>query len=84
MARKSSVARANEMTGGFAKAQKNIVVQFGDHEKGTEEILSQIKNDAISQGISDADFSKIDVYIKPEEHKVFYVINDKINGSVDF
>lgn len=84
MARKSSVERANEITGGFASAQKNIVVQFRDKERKTEELLRQIKEDAISKGFADADFDKVDVYIKPEDQKVFYVINNEINGSIDF
>ena len=84
MARKASVARANELTGGFASAQKNIVVQFGDRERGTEELLQVIKADALSKGLKDSDFEKVDVYIKPEEHKVFYVVNGDVNGSVEF
>ncbi|MCR5558074.1 MAG: DUF6465 family protein [Butyrivibrio sp.] len=84
MARKASVARANELTGGFASAQKNIVVQFGDRERGTEELLQLIKADALSKGLKDSDFEKVDVYIKPEEHKVFYVVNSDVSGSVDF
>ncbi len=84
MARKASVARANELTGGFASAQKNIVVQFGDKERSTEDLLQVIKADALSKGIKDADFEKVDVYIKPEEHRVFYVINSDVNGSVEF
>ncbi len=84
MARKSSVERANELTGSFASAQKNIVVQFGDRERKTDELLQLIKSDAIAKGFSEADFSKVDVYIKPEEHKVFYVINNDLSGSIDF
>lgn len=84
MARKSSVERANNLTGGFATAQKNIVIQFGNSERKTDDILKSIKEDAISKGIQDNDFSKVDVYVKPEEHKVFYVVNDEVNGSVDF
>ena len=84
MARKASVDRANELTGGFASAQKNIVVQFGDRERATDELLQVIKADAMSKGLKDSDFEKVDVYIKPEEHKVFYVINGNVNGSVEF
>lgn len=84
MARKSSVERANNLTGGFATAQKNIVIQFGNSERKADDILKSIKEDAISKGIQDNDFSKVDVYVKPEEHKVFYVVNDEVNGSVDF
>ncbi len=84
MARKSSVERANKVTGGFATAPKNIVVQYRDKDRKTDEILQLIKEDALSKGLSDADFDKIDVYIKPEDQKVFYVVNDNVNGSIDF
>ena len=84
MARKASVERANELTGSFASAQKNIVVQFGDRERKTDELLQLIKQDALSKGFADADFDRVDVYIKPEEHKVFYVINNDLSGSVEF
>ncbi len=84
MARQSSVKRAIEATGSFATAQKNIVVQYQNRDKKTDEILLQIKEDALSKGFSEADFAKIDVYIKPEDNKIFYVVNDKLNGSIDF
>ena len=84
MARKSSVERANEITGGFASAQKNIVIQYHEKERRTDELLQLIKKDAMSKGLSDADFTKVDVYIKPEDQRVFYVINGDVNGSVEF
>lgn len=84
MARKSSVERANEIAGGFATAHKNIIVQYGDRERGTDELLTLIKNDALSKGVKDSEFEKVDVYIKPEEQKVFYVVNDDVNGSIGF
>ena len=84
MARKSSVERANEITGGFASAQKNIVIQYHEKERRTDELLQLIKKDAMSKGLSDADFTKVDVYIKPEDQRVFYVINGDVSGSVEF
>ena len=84
MARKQSVERANELTGGFAKAQKTIVVQFREKERRCDDLLQLIKADALSKGLKDSDFEKVDVYVKPEEQKVFYVINNDVNGSVDF
>ena len=84
MARKSSVERANSLTGGFALAQKNVVIQYGNDERRMDDILAAIRSDAESKGIKDADFSKVDVYVKPEEKKVFYVINEKESGSIDF
>ncbi len=84
MARKSSVERANSLTGGFASAQKNVVIQFANSERRVDDILAAIKADAESKGVKDADFSKVDVYVKPEEKKVFYVVNEEVNGSIDF
>lgn len=84
MARKSSVERANEIAGGFATAQKNIVVQFGSKERNTDDLMHLIKADVLSKGLKDSDFDKIDVYIKPEEQKVFYVVNGEVNGSIEF
>ena len=84
MARQSSVKRAIEATGSFATAQKNIVIQYQDRDRKTDELLLQIKADVLSKGFSEADFARIDVYIKPEEKKIFYVVNGEINGSIDF
>jgi hypothetical protein len=84
MARKESAQRAIEATGGFATAQKNIVVQYQDKDRNTDDIMRRIKEDALSKGFKESDFGKIDVYIKPEEQKIFYVINDRENGCIDF
>ena len=84
MARKRSVERANRLTGGFATAPKTIVVQYENRDHRADDILDKIKADAISKGVRDEDFGKVDVYIKPEEHRVFYVVNDNLSGSVDF
>ncbi|WP_029322182.1 DUF6465 family protein [Butyrivibrio sp. AE3004] len=84
MARKSSVERAVKATGGFSTAQKNIVVQYNNTDHRMDDILEQIRADVLSKNISESDISKVDVYVKPEDHKVFYVVNDEINGSIDF
>ncbi len=84
MARQSSVKRAIEATGGFSTAQKNIFVQYENKDRRTEDLLQEIRQDVLNKGFNEADFSKVDVYIKPQENKVFYVVNGEINGSIDF
>ncbi|MBQ7614060.1 MAG: hypothetical protein IJU77_03385 [Butyrivibrio sp.] len=84
MARKSSVERANGIIGGFATAPKNIVIQFGSKERKTNDLLNIIKEDLLSKGIADSEVEKVDVYVKPEEQRVFYVVNDNISGSIEF
>lgn len=82
MARKASVERAAAKVGGFVTAKKNILVQYQGRDFNEKDILEAIKKDVYSKGIEDADISSVDIYIKPEEHAVYYVINDEINGQI--
>ena len=84
MARKCSVERAKQRTGGFATAKKNIVIQYQERERSTQNLLELIKRNALEQGVREEDIMEIDVYVKPEEQTVFYVINKEISGQIAF
>lgn len=84
MARKCSAERAAEMAGGFAAARKNIVIQYQGRERTMKHLLDTIRQDVLSQGIADEDIQELDVYVKPEEHGVFYVVNKETEGKIDF
>ncbi len=84
MARKTSMDRAMEKVGGFATAKKRVAIQFQGRERSEEHILQQVRTDALEKGMKDEEISTVDIYIKPEEGKVFYVINKEVNGSIAF
>lgn len=84
MARKCSAQRAEMKAGGFATAKKNITIQYQGRDRMEENLLNQIKADALNKGIKDEEIEVVDIYIKPEEQAVFYVINREINGSIAF
>lgn len=85
MARKCSAMRAEEKLGGFATAKKHITVQYNERERSVDNLLSLIRRDVIeNHGIADEDITEVNVYIKPEEEKVFYVVNKEINGEIAF
>ena len=84
MARKCSVERAEMKAGGFATAKKNITIQYQGRERNEENLLALIKKNALQKGISDDEIEVVDIYIKPEEQMVFYVVNKKIEGSIAF
>ena len=46
--------------------------------------MDLIKEDVLRQGVAEADITEVNVYIKPEEEKVFYVVNKEINGEIAF
>ena len=84
MARKCSVERAEQIAGGFATAKKNVTIQFRGRERLEENLLNLVRKDALSKGIKDEEIELVDVYIKPEEQLVYYVINKDISGSIAF
>ncbi len=84
MALKCSVERASEKIGGFATAKKNITIQYQGRERSEENLLQLIKRDALSKGVPDDEIAQVDVYIKPEEQQVFYVINKEVSGQIAF
>ena len=69
-----------------APAQKkveDIYLQFG----GSEWNISDCKERAVAAytaaGHKAAGVKKLEIYIKPEEGKAYYVINEAENGSID-
>ena len=84
MARKSSVERAQEIVGGFATAKKNITIQYQGRERSQENILQQVRRDVYSKGVADEEIECINIYIKPEEQAVYYVVNGEIEGKIAF
>lgn len=84
MARKCSAERAGKVTGGFAKAKKNIVIQYEGRERTMQHLLDIIRQDVLSRGVSEDDIMNLDIYVKPEEQGVFYVVNKEIEGKIEF
>ena len=84
MARKCSVERAQQVTGGFATAKKNVVIQYQCRERMEDNLMALIKRDILNQGMKDEEIDTVDIYIKPEEQAVFYVANGTVDGKIPF
>ena len=84
MARKESALRAEEIAGGFATASKRVTIQYSGRERTINHILDAVRRDVLAKGHTDEEIENVEVYIKPEEQKVYYVVNEKIEGSVAF
>ena len=44
----------------------------------------EIKKQILEQGVKDEDIMEVDIYVKPEEQAVFYVVNKEISGQIGF
>lgn len=80
--KKATVKKAATKTTTKAASKKNeLYVQFSGFEFSYDELLEKVKADYIAQtGKKTVTSTKL--YVKPEDMKVYYVINDKFMGDV--
>lgn len=60
-----------------------VYVQFAGEEYAVEEVMERAKAAYIAEGHRASAIKSVRLYIKPEERKAYYVINDKTAGSID-
>ncbi len=65
-----------------AAPSEEMVLQFGENEISTAAISDKVKS-SYQEGGATAEIKGIKIYVKPEDNKAYYVINDEIEGSVD-
>lgn len=72
-------------TPGRKPAVKSVVhLQFSGKEHTTEELVQSAKDIwKYDLDRNPEDFKSVELYVKPEESKVYYVINGEVNGVFD-
>ncbi len=61
-----------------AKVNAKIELQFGDKAINEEQLVSMAK-----KAYGKKDVKNLDIYVKPEESKAYYVVNNDVTGSFD-
>jgi hypothetical protein len=61
-----------------AKIKTNVELQFGDKAVNEEQLVSRAK-----EAYGKNDIKNLDIYVKPEEGKAYYVVNNDVTGSFD-
>lgn len=77
---------AKTRAAGKAKAETlkpTVVVQFQGSEVDLDALVEAAKAD-FRQNKKRTSITDLKLYVKPEEHTAYYVINEKHNGSVAF
>lgn len=81
-------AVAKKTTAAKAEAKKvekkdEVFVQFAGEEFVVEEVMEKAKAAYVAEGHRVSAIKSVRLYIKPEERKAYYVINDKAAGSIN-
>ena len=67
----------------MAKINQKMVLQFNGQEFDLGAIEANVKKDWKEAGRKLADIADLDIYVKPEEAKAYYVVNKEVEGKVE-
>lgn len=76
-AAKKAVAKA------AALPAQQVYVEFAGSQSDIDAIVTRVRDNYIESGHKASSIKNVKVYLKPEENKAYYVINDKNAGAVD-
>ena len=67
----------------MAKINQQMVLQFDGQEFDLGSVEANVKKNWKEAGKKLSDIASLDIYVKPQEAKVYYVVNKEVEGSVD-
>ena len=67
----------------MAKINQHMVLQFNGREFDLDAIEANVKKNWKDSGKKLSEIVDLDIYVKPEEATVYYVVNKEIEGKVE-
>ena len=64
-------------------AKTELIVEFQGNAASVANLEDKVKAQFVAEGHRAGCIKTLNIYIKPEDYKAYYVINDKFTGSVD-
>ena len=64
-------------------AKTEFIVEFQGNAASVAKLEDKVKAQFVAEGHRAGCIKTLNIYIKPEDYKAYYVINDKFTGSVD-
>ena len=82
-ANKTCAKKATPVKAAKAEIKTALYVQFAGNEVTEADIIDKVKAAYVAEGHKESAIKEINLYVKPEEYAVYYVINDKAIGKVN-
>ena len=67
----------------MAKIKQQMFLQFNEQEVELSAVEANVKKDWKEAGKKLTDIETLDIYIKPQEGKAYYVVNRATEGRID-
>lgn len=65
------------------KIATELYVQFAGYEVSEEDLVNRVKEAWVNEGNKISTLKNINLYVKPEERKAYYVVNGSAAGALD-
>ena len=65
------------------KIKQQLILQFNGQDADLSAIEANVKQAWKDAGNKVADIASLDIYVKPQEGKAYYVVNKETEGVVD-
>ena len=67
----------------MAKIKQQLFLQFNEQEVELSTVEANVKADWKNAGRKLTEITSLDIYVKPQEGKAYYVVNKEVEGKVD-
>ena len=66
-----------------AKIKQQMILQFDGQDVDLSVVEANVKQNWKDAGRKVSEIASLDIYVKPQEGKAFYVVNGEVDGAVD-
>ena len=67
----------------MAKMKQQLFLQFNEQEVELSAVEANVKKDWKDAGHKLTEIESLDIYVKPQEGKAYYVVNKEVEGKID-
>lgn len=79
---KKTAAKVKKTVTAKKEIKTDIVLQYGEKEVNTKDMIAAVKKEWTKSKNKVADIKSIELYVKPEDYAVYYVINGDTTGKI--
>ena len=65
------------------KVKTSVLLQMASSEWNIGDCKGRVEADFVAQGHKASEMKSLSIYLKPEEGKIYYVVNDETTGRFD-
>ena len=80
---RTAATRAVKAAAPAPEKLEELVIQYGVMEWKGAELMERAKAAYAAEGHRISSIKSLSLYVKPEERKAYYVVNEKTTGSID-